>query len=152
MQTFNYSKIETLSLVSLAVVVGQPNISSLVYQAETEVKNIKGAACSSNLFNKGFTTFLGMTVRYFIDPKGNRILTIGEVAALSGRRRNSVYNFFKGNDGMLKVGYRPKHYGGRPMTKSKHGVSHVNQNLIPYLNAMTYIRTRPEVNNKKKGK
>lgn len=151
MQTFNYSKIETLSLVSLAVVVGQPNISSLVYQADTEVKNIKGAACSSNLFNKGFTTFLGMTVRYFIDPKGNRFLTIKEVATLSGRTRKAVDQFFRSNDGMLKVGYRPKHWGGRPM-KSKHGVSHVNQNLIPYLNAMTYIRTRPEVSNKKKGK
>ena len=49
---------------------------------------------------------------------------------------------------MLRVGYRPKHFGGRPM-KSKFGVAHVNENLIPFLNAMTYIRTRPELKTKK---
>tara|TARA_R100001244_G_scaffold107339_1_gene79601 strand:+ start:325 stop:780 length:456 start_codon:yes stop_codon:yes gene_type:complete len=151
MQTFNYSKIQVLNTVAVAVPTGRPSLSSLVYQIPAKPLNILGANCSPDLFTRRFENFLGMTISYFVDPKGNRFLTIKEVAALTGRKANTVWTFFNGNDGMLKVGYRPKGTGGRPM-KSKHGVSHVNQNLIPYLNAMTYIRTRPEVNNKKKGK
>jgi len=48
---------------------------------------------------------------------------------------------------MVKVGYRPKHWGGSP-SKTR-GLEHVSQNLVPLLHAMQYLRTRPEV---KKGK
>ena len=80
---------------------------------------------------KGYSKFLGMTFPYYIDAKGNRYLNIKTVAALSGRQRNSVDMFFRKRDAMLRVGYRPKHFGGRPM-KSKFGVAHVNENLIPF--------------------
>ena len=49
---------------------------------------------------------------------------------------------------MVKVGYRPKHWGGVP-SKTR-GLKDVNQNLVPLLHKMQYLRTRPEVI--KKGK
>lgn len=146
MQTITQSKIDVLNIVSVALT--SEGTSSLVYQSPAKPLNILSGNCSPDLFKKGYSKFLGMTFPYYIDSKGNRYLNIKTVAALSGRQRNSVDMFFRKRDAMLRVGYRPKHFGGRPM-KSKFGVAHVNENLIPFLNAMTYIRTRPELKTKK---
>ena len=136
------TKIEALLKASVCIALKQ-STNSMVYNEEV-VPNLSSILCSSDLFNYFEAKYLGLSFTVLVDLKGNEFLTLKELSRLSGRPYQAVWKYFSNRNGMIKVGYRPKGYGGRPMTTAKAGVAHVNQNLIPLVGAMEYIRTRPE--------
>tara|TARA_R110002033_G_scaffold27606_2_gene62510 strand:- start:38 stop:493 length:456 start_codon:yes stop_codon:yes gene_type:complete len=139
------TKIEVLNIVS--VVVAEDTTSCLTFREEASPLNILSDNCSPNLFLSAKTKFLGFNLPYIVDGRNNKFMFIRDIAKASGRAHTTVDGFFREADAMIKVGYRPKHYGGTP--SKKRGLEHVNQNLVPLLHAMQYLRTRPEV--KKRG-
>ena len=136
------TKIEALLKASICIASTQSK-NSMVYNEEI-IPNLSSILCSSDLFKSYTAKYLSLSFTVLVDLKGNEFLTLKELVRLSGRKRDVVWKYFDSRNGMIKVGYRPKGTGGRPMTVSKSGVAHVNQNLIPLVGAMEYIRTRPE--------
>ena len=139
------SKIEELTAVSVSV--SNWGSSSIVFKGAVSPLNILSEGCQDNLFIKTSFKFLGLSIPCIEDLRGNKFCYIKDVAAASGRLRSAVDSYFRKADAMIRVGYRPKHYGGRPSTRI--GVEHVNQNLIPLLHVQQYLRTRPELKIKK---
>jgi len=82
-----------------------------------------------------------------IDGRNNKFMFLKDIAKVTGRHHANVDKYYRKKDAMIKVGYRPKHWGGAP--SRKRGLQHVNQNLVPMLHALQYIRTRPELIAKK---
>ena len=136
------TKIEALLKASVCIASTQSK-NSMVYNEEI-IPNLSSILCSSDLFKSYYAKYLSLSFIVLVDLKGNEFVTLKELVRLSGRKRDIVWKYFDKRNGMIKVGYRPKGTGGRPMTVSKAGVAHVNQNLIPLVGAMEYIRTRPE--------
>ena len=136
------TKIEALLKASVCIASTQSK-NSMVYNEEI-IPNLSSILCSSDLFKSYYAKYLSLSFIVLVDLKGNEFVTLKELVRLSGRKRDIVWKYFDRRNGMIKVGYRPKGTGGRPMTVSKSGVAHVNQNLIPLVGAMEYIRTRPE--------
>ena len=136
------TKIEALLKASVCIASTQSK-NSMVYNEEI-IPNLSSILCSSDLFKSYYAKYLSLSFIVLVDLKGNEFVTLKELVRLSGRKRDIVWKYFDKRNGMIKVGYRPKGTGGRPMTVSKSGVAHVNQNLIPLVGAMEYIRTRPE--------
>tara|TARA_R100001163_G_scaffold65239_1_gene61741 strand:- start:1297 stop:1755 length:459 start_codon:yes stop_codon:yes gene_type:complete len=141
------SKIEELTTVSVSI--SNWGSSAFVYKGSASPLNFSSETCQDNLFMKTSFQFLGLSIPCLEDIRGKRFCFIKDVAAASGRQISDVYRYFRKADAMIRVGYRPKHYGGRPSIRA--GVEHVNQNLIPLLHVQQYLRTRPEIV-KKKGK
>lgn len=145
MEKIILSKIEVLATVSVAVATD--GTSALVYKGEVQPQNIKSDNCSPDLFSQGIHNYLGLKIPYIQDAKQNKFMFLKDIAIASGRKLTTVDQFFRKSESMIKVGYRPKHWGGAP-SKTR-GLEHVSQNLVPLLHAMQYLRNRPEV---KKGK
>ena len=139
------TKIEVLNIVS--VVTAEDQTSCLTFKEVAPIKNILSDNCSTNLFLSIEDKFLGMHLPCIIDGRNNKFMFLKDIAKVTGRHHANVDKYFRKKDAMIKVGYRPKHWGGAP--SRKRGLQHVNQNLVPMLHALQYIRTRPEMTAKK---